>query len=260
MKPKQPEPLHEFLITQENHISLLLGLDILTVHKCKLNLNEKILLCGQEKFTIPFITQKVNNVNSFTLLFETLIIPARNEAWIDVIVKNENAEVTTKSQGLLEGLKDFENRTGILVARCLISVNNSKSHMRVVNLSHNEIKLFKNTKIGEFFNNDDSIQVNGLFTSNNKPEHPEVFRMETHATLEGTDLSRNQSDQVVAMFMRQNRVFSRNSNDLGFWDKIKHKIKLEKDEKRFRRAYSSMSFEKRKKIKNSGRPRRSQLG
>ena len=223
MKPKKPEFLHEFLVTQENHISFLLLLDILTDQKCILDLNEKILLCGRDKFSIPLITQNVNNVNSFTLLLETLIIQARHEAWIDVIAKNENAEVTKKSQGLVEGLKDLENRTGVLVADCLISVNDSKSQLRVFNLSDNDIKLFQNTKLGEFFSNDDSIQVNGLFTSKKKPKHPEVFRMGTHATLEGTDLSRNQSEKVVAMFMRHNQVLSRNSNDFGFCDKIKHK-------------------------------------
>ena len=210
--------MHEFLITQETHFSLLLGLVILNEQKCILDLNEKILLCGRDKFTIPLITVNVDNVNSFTFLLRTLIIPAKHEAWIDVIVKNENAEVTKKSQGLVEGLKDFENRTGILVADCLISVNDSKSQLRVVNFSDKELKLFKSIKIGEFFSNDDSIQVNGLFTSKNKPKHPESFRMGTHVTLEGTGLSRNQSDQIVAMLMRHNQVFSRNSNDLGFCD------------------------------------------
>ena len=42
MKPKQPEFLHEFLVTEENLVSLLLGLDILTDQKCILDLNEKI--------------------------------------------------------------------------------------------------------------------------------------------------------------------------------------------------------------------------
>ena len=149
----------------------------------------------------------------------------------------------------MKASRTFEHRTGILVADCLISVNNSKSQLRVVNLSDNEIKFFKNTKIGVFFSNDDSMQVNGLFTSKKKPKHPEAFRMETYATLEGTDLSRNQSDQVVAMFMRRNQVFSGNSNDLGFCNKIKYKTKLEKDAKPFRRSYGSMSFEKQKAIK-----------
>ena len=59
------------------------------------------------------ITQNVNNVNSFTLLLETLIIPPKHEAWIDEMVKNGNAELTKKSQGPVERLKDFENLTGI---------------------------------------------------------------------------------------------------------------------------------------------------
>ena len=101
----------------------------------------------------------------------------------------------------------------------------------------------------EFFINDDSIQVIDLFTSKNKPKHPEAFRMGSHATLDGTYLSRYQSNQVVAMFIRHNQVFSRNSNDFGFCDKIKLKIKLEKEAKPFRRAYRSMSFEKWKAIK-----------
>ena len=68
MKPKQPEFLHEFLVTQENHIPLLLGLDILTDQKCVLDLNKKILLCGRDKSSVPLINQNVNNVNSFALL------------------------------------------------------------------------------------------------------------------------------------------------------------------------------------------------
>ena len=103
---------------------------------------------------------------------ETLIVPAKHEAWIYVIVKNETAEVIKKSQGLVEGLKDIGNCTGILVADCMISVKNSKSRLRVVNFSDNEIKLFKNIKNGDFFTDDDSIQVIGWFTSKNKPKHP----------------------------------------------------------------------------------------
>ena len=74
---------------------------------------------------------------------ETRIIPARHEFLMDVIAKNENAEVTMESQGLVEGLKDVENRTGILVADCLISVNDSKSRLRVVNLSDKNSRYSK---------------------------------------------------------------------------------------------------------------------
>ena len=145
-----PEFLHEFLVTQKNHISLLLGLNILSDQKCILNLNEKIILYCRDKFTIQLITQNVSNVSSFTLLLETFIIPARHEAWIDVNVKKENAEVIKKSPGLVEGLKDFKNFTGVLVADCLISVNNSKSQLRFFNFCDKEINLLKNAKIRVF--------------------------------------------------------------------------------------------------------------
>ena len=44
-------------------------------------------------------------------------------------------------------------------------------------------------------------------------------------------------------------MFSRNSNDMGFCDRIYHKIKLKKDVVPYRRTYGSMSFEKRKAMK-----------
>ena len=86
--------------------------------------------------------------------------------------------------------------------------------------------MLKNNKKEEFFSNDDSIQVNGLFPSKDKPHKPEFFRVRIHATLEGTYLSRNQSNQVVSMFVKYNQIYSRTSNDLEFCDKLKHKITL----------------------------------
>ena len=44
-------------------------------------------------------------------------------------------------------------------------------------------------------------------------------------------------------------IFSRNSNDMGFCDRIYHKIKLKNDAVPFRRTYGSMSFEKRKTMR-----------
>ena len=44
-------------------------------------------------------------------------------------------------------------------------------------------------------------------------------------------------------------MFSRNSNDMGFCDRIHYKIKLKKDAAPFRRTYGSMSFGKRKAMK-----------
>ena len=61
--------------------------------------------------------------------------------------------------------------------------------------------------------------------------------MGKHANLERSNLNKHQKKTVQV---------SRNSNDLGYFDKINHQIKLNKDAQPFRRSYCSMSYDKRK--------------
>ena len=62
-------------------------------------------------------------------------------------------------------------------------------------------------------------------------------------------LTGEQQIRVEQLFIRHSQVFSRNSNDLGFCDKVEHKITLTANAQPFRRAYGSMSFDKRKAMK-----------
>ena len=57
-----------------------------------------------------------------------------------------------------------------------------------------------------------------------KPKIFETFQMVKHANLEGSNLDDQQIEKVQELFMGPQQVFSRNSNDLGYCDKIKHKI------------------------------------
>ena len=77
----------------------------------------------------------------------------------------------------------------------------------------------------------------------------ETFQIGKHANLKGSNLDNQQKEKVRELFMRHQQVFSRNSNDLGYCDKIKHQIKLNKDAQPFRKSYCSMSFDKRKAMK-----------
>ena len=88
--------------------------------------------------------------------------------------------------------------------------------------------------------------MNGIFTNRNKPKTLETFQMGKHANLEGSNLHNQQKEKVQKFLMRHQQVFSRNSNDLGYCDKIKHQIKLNQDAQPFRRSYCSMSFDKKK--------------
>ena len=72
--------------------------------------------------------------------------------------------------------------------------------------------------------------------------------MGKHAILEGSSLNNKQKKKKQELFMRYQQVFSRNSNDLGYCDRTKHQIELNKDAQPLRRSYCSMSFDKRKAI------------
>ena len=62
-------------------------------------------------------------------------------------------------------------------------------------------------------------------------------------------LSCEETTKVRSFCTKYEVIFSRNSNDRGFCDRIYHKIKLKKDVVPFRRTYGSMSIEKRKAMK-----------
>ena len=71
--------------------------------------------------------------------------------------------------------------------------------------------------------------------------------MGRQVNLEGSKLNDQQKEKVQELFERQ--VFSRNSIDVGYCDKIKHQIKINNDAQPFGRSYCSMSFDKRKAMK-----------
>ena len=152
-------------------------------------------------------------------------------------------------EGLVEALKDYEDKTGLLVASCMVSPQNGRAQVKVLNLSDSRIVVYKDTKVGVYHESKDCVKVNGIFASNTKTKRSEPFKMGIHATLEGSKLTGDQQIRVEQLFIRHSQVFSRNSNDLRFCDKVEHKITLTENAQPLRCAYGSMSFDKRKAMK-----------
>ena len=91
------------------------------------------MLCGREEISIPLITQHLENDGSCIIVLNTSIKPANYKSCIDIIVRNQKSEAATGTQGAVEGLKDLEGRTAILVADSLVSVNDPYSQLRTAN-------------------------------------------------------------------------------------------------------------------------------
>ena len=159
---------------------------------------------------------------------------------------DENRDEIPGVEGLVEVNEDFELKTGLLLAACMISMEDGWSLIKVLNLTDARVNVYKSTKVGTYFENKQNLVVNEIFLNQNKPQTLETFQMRKHASLEDSKLNDQQKERVEKLFTRHQQVFSRNSNDLGYFDKIKHQIKLNKDAQPFRRSYCSMSFDKRK--------------
>ena len=164
-------------------------------------------------------------------------------------IADENREEIPGVEGLVEAIEDFELQNGLLLVTCMISMKDGWSLIKVLNLTDAPETVYKSTKVGTYFENKQNLVVNGIFTNKNKPKTLETFQMGKHANLEGSKLNDQQKEKVQELFTRLQHVFSRNSNELGYCDKIKHQIKLNKDAQPFRRSYCSMSFDKRKAMK-----------
>ena len=102
---------------------------------------------------------------------------------------DENGEEIPVVEGLVEAIEDFELKTGLLLAACMISMKDGWSLIKVLNLTDAPITVYKGIKVGTYFENKQNLVVNGVFTNQNKPKTMETFQIGKHANLEGSKLN-----------------------------------------------------------------------
>ena len=162
----------------------------------------------------------------------------RHKKLVETVIKDERGTVFSSTEGLIKGIQKIEERTGLLVADPLVSVNQGKNCLYLLNMLSEAINKYYDKNVVHYTNLRNQSQLNGLFNSK-----------EQHATLNDAQLSSKEIKKVQIMFDKHNRFFSRSSTDLVFWDKIRHKMKLSADAKPFQRSKGSINFEKRKAMK-----------
>ena len=67
LQTRLPEAEQEFVITADEGIECLLGIDFLKTNKCELNLHEEKLYCSHFKISIPLTTEKTQGVQVFAV-------------------------------------------------------------------------------------------------------------------------------------------------------------------------------------------------
>ena len=117
----------------------------------------------------------------------------------------------------------------------MMSRKDGSSSLKVLNLADAPVTVYKSTKKGTYFEDKQNLVVNGIFSIQKQPKTSKTFPMGKHAILEGSNLNNQQKEKLRELFMRNQQVFSQ-MNDLGYCEKIKHQIKLNKDAQQFRRS------------------------
>ena len=119
-------------------------------------------------------------------------IQSKNENLMKIRLADEKGEKIPGVEGLVEAIEYFELKTGLLLAACEISMKDGWSLIKVLNLKDAPVTVYKNTKVGTYFENKQNLVVNGIFTNQNEPKTLETFQMGKHANLEGSKLNDKQ--------------------------------------------------------------------
>ena len=84
LQPRLPEVEQEFVITADEGIESLLGIDFLKTNKCVLKLHEKKLYSSHFKISIPLTTEKTQGVQVFAIAGQTTYIQSKNESLMKI--------------------------------------------------------------------------------------------------------------------------------------------------------------------------------
>ena len=146
LQPRLPEVEPEFVITADEGIECLPGIDFLKTNKCVLNLHEEKLYNSQFKISIQLTTEKTQGVQVFAIAGENTCKQSKNESLMKIKLADENGEEVPRVERLVEANEDFELKTGSLLAAYMISMKDGSSLIKVLNLSDEPMTVIKTLK------------------------------------------------------------------------------------------------------------------
>ena len=139
------------MITADEGIECLLGIDFRKTNKYVLNLLEEKLYISHFKISIPLTTEKTQHVQVFGIAGRKTYIQSKNESLMKIKLADENGEEIPRVEGLVEAIEDFELKTGLLLAACMISMKEGWSLIKVLNLTDAPVTVYKSTKMGIYY-------------------------------------------------------------------------------------------------------------
>ena len=175
-------------------------------------------------------------------------LPCRCEVFIKCSIVDEEGNKAQQTEIIVETLKEFEDKSHLLIAQSLNDMVDDVVWVRVLISTVGQKKVYKTARIS-FAENTEKISRIQQTNPDNNAKSRDEFDFKKHVNTISMNLTCDEITKVRSICSKFESIFLRNSNDIGFCNRTHHKTKLKKDAAPFRRTYGSMSFEKRKAMK-----------
>ena len=227
--------LHDVLFADIKNDGIL-GVDFLSKHKCDVFLSKDHMRLNGERISC-FHSSKgaalgTNSGGAISTccriaILEGVEIPPESE----IVVKGRPLDLFDKnSVGTLEGTSQFVDRSGLLVARALVSPETGSVPIRIMNLNDQPFFLHKNTvtAIYEPVETERLESVNSLSTKATSDENP-YQHIDELIQNNSSNLNETQLESLKSLLYEHKDQFSKSSHDLGCSNLVEHTIKTVPD-------------------------------
>ena len=132
--------LHDVLVADVKNDGIL-GMKFLTKHRCDMFLSKNYMLLNGHKIAC-FRSVNTLSATSRVAIAETVDVPPECE----ILLMGKPLDVVDrKGVGVVEATDSFIDRSGLLIAKALVCPEFGSVPLRVMNLSNEPCKLYKNT-------------------------------------------------------------------------------------------------------------------
>ena len=211
---------HEFMIVPTEVADILLGCDFLTKHKCDILTSLNSIVLGN--VTVP-THMKTTKTPINIIAVEDVSINGMSEHLVAAQLEECEAHMINQETCLVEGDTNFENKTGVLIARSLVNPS-AKILVRVINPSSWSSNIHKGNRIGELIEIEPDIgePVFGIKESS----IPELQKENILKSIKNSEsiLNVTEMSRLIDVLCKHASVISQGPTDLGRCEAIEHKI------------------------------------
>ena len=237
---KVPQKFH---VLERLHNEAILGLDFLKDNNAQINLAKNTLTIHKgvvEKEMLPSTSIFSEKCVAQAKVMKEIRIGPRSQQNFRVKI----SKLKESKNILLEPTDNLVDRK-LMGAKCLVHVKKSKAIFRVLNPTNQTILLQRNLVIANAYRLDEQAEitklnnshkdtnksarhqvnsVNPISTNNQHQQNFKSMAKDLGITLENSDLSDNQKDQLFTLLGKNQDVFAKDMSELGVTNQYSHTI------------------------------------